>query len=183
MTKLARLIILTILVAAFISPTIGGSTVQAASATVKVKLFFVILNGGGKIGCNDSIVPVTVETPRTISPLRDALTKLFSIKQETISAEDGSATDLTNTLHSSTHKVGGISLNNGMLKVTLTGKLSLAGECDDPRSMAQIEETASQYATINSLPVKSVKVFLNGRPLDSFFGAGDKSSSSDHGVG
>jgi hypothetical protein len=47
----------------------------------------------------------------------------------------------------------------------LTGQMSLAGECDDPRFQAQIEYTAKQFPT-----VKSLAVFVNGKPLSSLLG-------------
>lgn len=180
MSNVLRVTVLLLVCAAFMSPALSVPAVRAASPTTRVKVFLVALQDAGqngqKIGCDDSIIPVDVDIPSTRTPLRDALNKLFSLKQETIPPAEKGGLELTNTLHASTLKVVGISLNNGTLKVTLTGELSLAGECDDPRARAQIEDTALQYSTIESQPVTGVKVFINGKPLDSFFGQGSDQS-------
>ena len=170
MPKILRLSSLLALIAILVSPTVSPTPAQAAGATMTVKIFLVALQDNGKngqkIGCDDSIIPVNVEIPRTHTPLRDALNKLFSLKQETIPPAEKGGLELTNTLHASTLNVIGISLNNSTLKLNLSGQLSLAGECDDPRVQAQIADTALQYSTINSLPVTGVKVFINGKPLE-----------------
>src|SRR5262249_8961569 len=90
-----------------------------------------------------------------------------SLKQETIPPAEKGGLELTNSLHASTLNVIGISLNNRTLKLNLSGQLSLAGECDDPRVQAQLVDTALQYSTINSLPVTGVQVLINGTPLES----------------
>jgi hypothetical protein len=44
--------------------------------------------------------------------------------------------------------------------VHLTGKLTLGGECDDPRVQAELEETALQFST-----VKKVSFYVNNVAL------------------
>jgi hypothetical protein len=58
-----------------------------------------------------------------------------------------------------------VTLTNGHADIRLAGKLSLGGECDDPRVQAQFEQTALQFSTVHS-----VSIFINGRPLRSLLG-------------
>jgi hypothetical protein len=48
-------------------------------------------------------------------------------------------------------------LENGLAKIYLTGKVIYGGVCDDPRLEIQVKETAKQFDT-----VKDVEIYLNG---------------------
>jgi hypothetical protein len=143
-----------------------GEVITVGTATPTTRRVFIYLvalddNGksGKKIGCNDSIVPIEREIPRTASPLTDTLKLLFSAKQQ-FYGQSG----FYNALYQSNLRVEGISERNGVFRVNLLGELSLGGICDNPRAEAQIKETIMQFAT-----VKQANVFLNGVALENYF--------------
>lgn len=135
----------------------------ATPTTRRVLIHMIALDDNGKsgklIGCNDSLIPVTRDIPRTASPLTDTLNLLFSLKDQYY-GQSG----LYNALYHANLRVEGISAHDGVFRVNLLGELNLGGVCDSPRVEAQIKETILQFST-----VKQVNVFLNGKPLEDYF--------------
>jgi hypothetical protein len=127
--------------------------------TMMVKIFLIGVNDNGVsgklIGCGDSAVETNVEVPYSTGVLRAALTKLLSIKDQNY-GQSG----LYNVLYQSNLKIGSLALKNGVATIHLTGKLTLGGECDNPRVQAELEQTALQFST-----VKSVSIYINNVPL------------------
>jgi hypothetical protein len=125
-----------------------------------VNLYLIALDDGGKagteIGCNDSLVPITVNIEPTTAVLRAALEKLLSIKSRTYGSSG-----LYNSLYQSNLSIESVGVQNGEAVLRLTGELVLSGVCDNSRVKAQLEEIALQFTTVNS-----VSVILNGEPLD-----------------
>lgn len=111
---------------------------------------------GALIGCNDSVVPHRVNFSPTVAPLTSALNAMFSSDSFYFPG-----TNLYNVFYQSDLAVQGIDIENGTAFISLTGNLLLSGACDSPRVRAQIEQTALQFSTINS-----VIITLNGQPLD-----------------
>lgn len=111
---------------------------------------------GQEIGCGDSLIPVTVTFDATPAPLTAALGELFAIDSR-LYGQSG----LYNALYQSDLEVVGIDIVNGEAIIDLSGNLRVGGVCDEPRVMGQIEQTALQYSTINS-----VSITLNGQPLE-----------------
>jgi hypothetical protein len=126
-------------------------------ATREVKVYLVALNdqgkAGRKIGCDDSLVPVTRTIKATDAPLKAALQELLSLPRE----YEGR---LSNSWWGRNLKVRSVSLRGGVATILITGQLFVGGVCDEPRIEAQIEETARQFPN-----VRKVKVFVNGRTL------------------
>lgn len=110
---------------------------------------------GEKIGCNDSIVPVAANITTT-EPLHGAFTLLLTNKSQFYSQSG-----LYNALWQSNLTVVSAVLRDGVATVKLSGKLTLSGECDNPRVKAQLESTASQMVGVNS-----VVITINGLSLD-----------------
>lgn len=110
---------------------------------------------GVPVGCDDSAVPVQVVFEPTITPLTDALEQLLALDTETY-GQSG----LYNALYQSDLSIQGIDIDEGVATINLTGNIVLGGTCDAPRVEAQIEQTALQFAT-----VQSVNIFVNGQPL------------------
>lgn len=110
---------------------------------------------GEKIGCGDSIVPVTISVPQTDEPIKAALNQLLSEKDE-FYGQSG----LYNSLYQSNLKVDSVKVTDSKAEVNLSGTLTLSGICDNPRVEAQIEWTVLQFNEI-----KEVQVFLNGKTL------------------
>jgi len=127
--------------------------------TLMLKIYLIGLNdngvSGNLVGCGDSAVATNVEIPYTTGVLRAAMNKLLSIKDQNY-GESG----LYNALYQSNLKISSLSLKDGVATIHLTGKLTLGGECDNPRVQAELEETALQFST-----VKSVAIYINNVPL------------------
>ncbi|MGB8508322.1 MAG: GerMN domain-containing protein [Pyrinomonadaceae bacterium] len=124
----------------------------------RAKVYLVAVNDNGKtgkkIGCGDSLVPVTRIIKPTGSPLKAALEELLAIPHDYNQ-------QLGNYWQGEKLKVKSISLRAGLATIHITGKGPyVAGVCDEPRIKSQIEETAKQFST-----VRRIKVFINGRPL------------------
>ncbi len=124
------------------------------STTVKVAL--IAPNSGGNVGCGDSTVLVTRQVPATNQVLTAAIRELLSIK-----THDYGQSGLIDALYASTLQIQSVTIDSaGKATIRLTGQMSLGGECDDPRVIAQFEQTAKQFPT-----VKSVEVYVNGTLL------------------
>jgi hypothetical protein len=125
----------------------------------RVKIFMVALEDDGRsgkrIGCGDSIIPVTVQITPTPAPLRAALTEQLAFKDQ-FYGESG----LYNALYQSDIRLDNVSITSGRATVILSGTPRLSGVCDIPRVQAQIEETVRQFATVTS-----AEIFLNGKLL------------------
>ncbi|HWS54658.1 MAG TPA: GerMN domain-containing protein [Pyrinomonadaceae bacterium] len=138
----------------------GGAA--AAVAPREVKVFLVALDDAGKrgrkIGCDDSLVPVTRAVKAGRAPLRAAVEELLSLPRE---YEGG----LSNYWRGEGLRVRSVTLRRGTATIRITGTLPVAGVCDVPRIEEQIKETARQFPG-----VKRVSVFVNGRPLSEAIG-------------
>jgi uncharacterized protein DUF3828/sporulation and spore germination protein len=124
-----------------------------------VKIYLVAIGDDGKtgkkIGCNDSLVPVTRTIKKTRAPLTAALRELLL----TPSQSDGPA-KLENFWKGRNLAIKSVSIRNGIATIRISGEVFVAGICDEPRIQSQIGETAMQFPT-----VKSVQVFVGKRTL------------------
>jgi LysM repeat protein len=130
-----------------------GSNKPPVFSTVKVAL--IDLEGGGGVGCGDSVVLVNRQVTPTTAPLTAAIRSLLSIKGQYY-GQSG----LYNALYQSSLSIQSVSIVNGVAYIRLTGKIASGGVCDDPRIIAQFERTAKQFST-----VKSARVYINGKLL------------------
>ncbi len=141
------------------TPPAPDPTAEPTQGTMKVKIFLIAVDDQGKsgaaVGCGDSAVPVEVEVPSTQGVLRAALEALLSIKQQYY-GQSG----LYNALYQSDLRIDSLTLTDGKAAVSLTGKMSLGGECDNPRFEAQITQTILQFPGVTVADVT-----INGRPL------------------
>ena len=123
--------------------------------TLTLKVFLIAMNDNGVsgklVGCGDSAVAANVQIPYTTGVLRAALNKLLSIKDKNY-GQSG----LYNVLYQSNLQISALALKSGVATIHLTGKMTLGGECDNPRVQAELEETALQFST-----VKSVSIYIN----------------------
>jgi hypothetical protein len=129
------------------------------ASTREVKVYLVAVGDAGKrgrkIGCDDSLVPVTRTVKADGAPLKAAIRELLSMQHE---CEGG----LGNYWFGENLKVSGATVSRGTATIRITGKVFVAGICDEPRIEEQIKETARQFPG-----VRRVKVFVNGRTLAS----------------
>jgi hypothetical protein len=127
--------------------------------TINIDVALIALEDNGasgkKIGCDDSVVLVEQQIPYTTGTLRAAIERLLSFGSDPFGENE-----LYNSLASSDLSVDDVVIANGVATIELTGALSIGGVCDAPRVQAQLEETALQFDTVNS-----VKILLNGEPL------------------
>jgi hypothetical protein len=124
-------------------------------------MYLIALEDGGQsgpqIGCNDSAIPVVIDIAPTVAPLTAAISRLLSLDEQYY-GESG----LYNAFYQSDLTLQGINIQNGEAIISLSGNLQLGGVCDDPRILAQLEYTALQYGTVDS-----VSILLNGQSLPS----------------
>lgn len=137
-------------------PTGGAQPVSTPVATQRVQIAMIGI-GDGSVGCGDSVVMVQRDIPKTPAPLTTAL-KLLLAQKSQYYGESG----LYNALYQSNLSISGISRSGTAWTVRLTGSLVLGGVCDEPRVKEQLEQTARQFST-----VQSVRFFVNGEALES----------------
>ncbi|HEX8150087.1 MAG TPA: GerMN domain-containing protein [Pyrinomonadaceae bacterium] len=127
------------------------------SAGREVKVYLVALDDKGKrgrrIGCDDSLVPVTRTVSAAGAPLKAAVEELLAVPRE---YEGG----LGNFWAGENLRVQSAAVSAGVATIRIRGTLPVAGVCDEPRIEEQIEATARQFRG-----VRGVRVFLNGRRL------------------
>ena len=121
-----------------------------------VKVYLVALDDKGKrgrkIGCDDSLVPVTRPAVGG-NRVKAAVEALIAEPRE---SEGG----LNNYWHGEGLKVRSAAVRGGTETSRVNGTLPVAGVCDEPRIEEQIKATARQFPG-----VRRVRVFVNGRPL------------------
>lgn len=139
----------------------SGSS-SGPALTSKVKVFLVRLDNGtgsddeDSIGCGDKLVPVSRQIEPTEAPLRAAINELLSPVKES-----ERETKLENFWKGSDLRIKSLDLKDGVATIHITGRLLVAGICDEPRITAQIYATAKQFPT-----VKKADVYVNGTPLE-----------------
>lgn len=132
---------------------------DAATVTDRVQVFLIAPEDGGtlgrKVGCSDSAVPVEVALPVPRPALEGSLEALFALD----SRYDG-ASGLYNPLYASPLEVETIQRVGTEARIRLGGYVELGGDCDGPRMLAQLTETALQFSDI-----QRVTFFLGDKPL------------------
>lgn len=129
-----------------------NTAIHALNEKNIVKVFYILVddagNKGKEVGCGDSVVGVNREILATTTPLLAALGILLSDKNETATSSYG---ELRNSLHASNLKFKNIAVKDGVTEVQLTGSFEAGGVCDDPRIIAQLEETAKQFNNMEEM--------------------------------
>ncbi|HVG34083.1 MAG TPA: GerMN domain-containing protein [Pyrinomonadaceae bacterium] len=134
---------------------------DASASTVEVKVYLVALDDRGKrgrrIGCGDSLVPVTRAVNATGTPLKTTIEELLSIPQDYPADPQ-----LHNFWLGRNLRVRSALISRGVATIRISGEGPfVAGVCDEPRIEAQIKETARQFPS-----VRRVNVFVNGHRLE-----------------
>lgn len=131
----------------------------------RTNIYLIALGDNGQsgplVGCQDSAVAVVVEIEPTVAPMTAAIQRLLAEKRQ-FYGQSG----LYNVFYQSDLRLDGINLVDGQATIALSGSLTLSGVCDNPRVVAQLEQTALQYSTVNSVDIR-----LNGRPLETVLSA------------
>jgi hypothetical protein len=141
------------------APPAGDVNVPVNGLFVRTTIFLIAVDDGGQsgplIGCNDSAIPVAIDIAPTIAPLTAAINYLLGLDEQ-FYGQSG----LYNALYQSDLTLQGINIVDGEAIISLAGNLLLGGTCDEPRVVAQLEQTALQFSTVNR-----VTILLNGQPL------------------
>lgn len=140
-------------------PTAVPPTSAPPPTFTNINIVLIALNDNGlsgpAVGCGDSTVLVRVQVPYTQAVLRASIEKLLSLH-----SKDYGESGLYNALYQSNLTLDKLALVDGKATIALKGQLLSGGVCDDPRIIAQIEQTALQFST-----VKSVVVTVNGSDI------------------
>jgi Sporulation and spore germination len=130
----------------------------ASAKTQKARIFLIAIEDGGnsgpEVGCDDSAVAVEEDLPVPQPALRASLEALLAAGKRHESA------GYYNALANSPLRLERIERSGGAARIYLTGYLELGGECDSPRVLAQLEQTATQFRD-----VQKAEFFLGGKPL------------------
>ena len=136
-----------------------GTSLQAGTVTERGRVYLIALEDGGvdghRIGCGDSAVAVEVPLVRRQAALQGSIEALLSM-DETYDTRSG----LYNALHASRLEVERIDRSGAEARIHLKGYLEIGGECDSPRVLAQLTETALQFPD-----VQRATFYLEGKPL------------------
>jgi hypothetical protein len=106
------------------------------------------VSGAKIIGCNDYLVPVTVNIPDGSPEARAEATmnKLLSLAEQDLSAFGYQSGFSPSMLKASVERKA-----DGILVIDLKGTLTVAGVCAVPRMKSQIEQTAAQFGRVSIL--------------------------------
>lgn len=141
----------------------SSQTNDTTGSVSQVKIYLVAVGDdgktGSKIGCGDSLVAVTKDIQETTKPLEAAIKELLALTNR-----DYGQSGLMTALYQSTLQVKSVSVDKGVANIKLSGTILSGGTCDDPRIVAQLKNTASQFSS-----VKSVNITVNDVPLDQLF--------------
>lgn len=142
------------------SSTPVASSMKGETLNRTVTLYFVALEDNGKsgekIGCDDSLVPLSTNEPLKSDPkeaAKQTLGMLFASQEENTDQK-------YNSLSRSSLKVDKVEENAGKVAIYISGDLKLGGTCDSPRVQSQIENTAKQ-----SFSNSEIEIFINNTPL------------------
>jgi hypothetical protein len=130
--------------------TTMATTAQPASPDTAT-IFLVSLDDGGPLGCEDTLVPVTVDVPAattTEGRIEAALSALFAI-HDAYYGQSG----LYNALYQNTLTIDEVRIENDAAGIILSGSTGARGVCDDPRIEGQIAETVRQFTGFSRVVV------------------------------
>jgi hypothetical protein len=135
------------------------------TTTMKVKIALLgaqmeTLNKNNFRGC-DVFELVERDVPASSQALNAALRELFSKKDIWMPGELAPGNFIASQDELFFDKV---SIENGIAKIYMLGKVKLAGACDNPRLRIQLEETSLQFPS-----VKSVEFYVDGIKNDLVF--------------
>jgi hypothetical protein len=135
----------------------GAPDSPSQGAEIKVYLIALGDNGksGKKVGCDDSLVPVTRTLGNSAAPLKGALQELLSMPPEAARQPK-----LENFWKGRNLRLTSVSVRNHLATIHISGQIFVAGICDEPRITGQIEATARQFPN-----VRRVKVFIGRQTL------------------
>lgn len=138
-------------------PAPTGTATDLPFAFVKVYFIALADNGvsGAPVGCGDSAVAVEYPVRFGDDPMTFAFEKVLYPHERTV-GQSG----LYNALYQTDLTVKSAEIKDGKAVVALEGTLTLSGECDNPRVLAQLEMIPGQFPGVTA-----VEITINGKPL------------------
>ncbi len=105
-------------------------------------------------GCGGAAAPYEVELGSPSPALGGAVEALLAL------GDRSDRSGFYNALSHSPLKIERMERSGSAVRIFLTGYLELGGECDAPRVLSQLTETATQFSD-----VETAEFFLDGQPL------------------
>lgn len=137
-----------------IDVTVGGVVFNRVNV-------FMIAPGSDSVfttSCGESVVAVQVAVTPTVAPLTAGVESLLAF-----SAAQYGLPNLVNPLAGTGLVLDEVLIQNGEAVINFNGALASTGDgCQDARIRSQIELTALQYTTVDT-----VSIFVNGVPIES----------------
>lgn len=127
---------------------------EAGTRTSKVQVYVISPKGQGSAAGCGAAVPLEVDLPAPVPALEGALAALLALQ------EKAEAKGLNNALAHSPLKIDRIDRMGPEVRVYLSGYVEIGGDCDGPRILSQLTETALQFHDI-----QHAQFFLDGKPL------------------
>jgi hypothetical protein len=112
-------------------------------------------HAGKKVACGDSAVPVEIALSPPAPALEGALRALLGLK-----GQYHEPSGLYNALYASALELVRIERQGKDARVYLKGYLERGGDCDNPRILAELQETALQFPDVTQ-----VQFYLDDKPL------------------
>lgn len=142
-----------------VGPSRHATALRAGQPAEKVRVFLISPDdkgrSGKKVGCGDSAVPFEIALPHPEPALEGALRALLGLK-----GQYHEPSGLYNALYTSSLDLVRIERQGNAARVYLKGYLELGGECDNPRMLAELQETALQFTDVTR-----VQFYLEDKPL------------------
>jgi sporulation and spore germination protein len=127
---------------------------DAGAPTQKARIFMIELEDGNEADCDGEVVAVEVDLPAPARALEGSMEALLAAGRRHDSA------GLYNALANSPLRIDRIERKGDAARIYLAGYLELGGECDSPRVLSQLTETATQFRDL-----RKAEFFLDGKPL------------------
>ncbi|MGR2751995.1 GerMN domain-containing protein [Agromyces arachidis] len=140
-----------------------ASTGPSSTPTPQVLTVYFVRIGddgasGERIGCGDSLVPVTTPPIATDDPLRASIVRLLETPEGEVVSSGLHTAVPGGTLDYVDGRAEGDTVT-----VELTGEPLLRGECEDPRIRAQLERTA-----MSATGASEALILIDGVPIEEF---------------
>jgi Sporulation and spore germination len=129
-------------------------TAERSTETVRKARVYLIADPSEE-NCGGTTAPYEVELGSPSPALGGTVEALLALGDRS----DGSG--FYNALAHSPLKIQRMERSGPVVRFYLTGYLELGGECDAPRVLSQLTETATQFSD-----VETAEFFLDGKPLE-----------------
>lgn len=142
-----------------IGPSGEVKAARAGQPTDRVRVFLIAPADGGrtghKVACGDSALPVEIALPHPEPGLEGALHALLALR-----GRYHEPSGLYNALDPSSLELVRIERQGAEARIYLKGYLETGDKCENPRILAELQETALQFSDVSH-----VQFYLADQPL------------------